>query len=157
MQMNMERSLIGLNDIPDEILLFILKKLDKIEVLYSFIDVNQRLNTFVTDQIFTECLTLMTSCNDSVYRLINPILDRFCQRILPKIHQKIRWLNVESSSMERILRCTNYPNLYGLGLYDLDSGRAKELFIGKKFFLKMISEWDIEQYSNRLWINKFRH
>ncbi|CAF4381930.1 unnamed protein product, partial [Rotaria sp. Silwood2] len=41
------------------------------------------------------------------------MLDRFCLQILPEIHYKIKWLDLESSSMERILLATNYPNLYG--------------------------------------------
>ncbi|CAF3647677.1 unnamed protein product [Rotaria sp. Silwood1] len=31
--------------------------------------------------------------------------------------------------MERILRVTNYPNLYGLGLYEIDMENAISLFI----------------------------
>lgn len=36
-----------LNDLPDEILLLILKKLQNCEVLYSFHDVNQRFNRVI--------------------------------------------------------------------------------------------------------------
>ncbi|CAF3888166.1 unnamed protein product [Rotaria sp. Silwood1] len=65
--------------------------------------VNKRLNTFVHDSIFTSHLTLMKCFpDDSMYPLSDTILDRFLQ-ILPKIYHKIQWLNVESSSMERIL------------------------------------------------------
>jgi hypothetical protein len=42
----MKRSLVQLNDLPDEILMIILKKLDNDQVLYSLIGVNKRLNTF---------------------------------------------------------------------------------------------------------------
>jgi hypothetical protein len=35
---------------------------------------------------------------------------------IDSIHDKIRWFDLESSSMERILLSTNYPNLYGLVL-----------------------------------------
>ncbi|CAF4706171.1 unnamed protein product, partial [Rotaria sp. Silwood2] len=62
----------------------------------------------------------------------DPILDRFCLQILPEIHHKIKWLNLESSSIERIL-VTNYPNLYGLGLYDVEIETALSLFMGKIF------------------------
>ncbi|CAF4649203.1 unnamed protein product, partial [Rotaria sp. Silwood1] len=51
--------------------------------------------------------------NGLLYRFTNTILDRFCLQILPKIHHKIQFLNLESSSMERILLSTNCPNLYG--------------------------------------------
>ncbi|CAF4149300.1 unnamed protein product, partial [Rotaria magnacalcarata] len=65
-------------------------------------------------------LSLMTCfTNGSKYPLPNPMLDRFCFKILPEIHHKIRWLKLKSLSMKRILLATNYPNLYGLGLYEL--------------------------------------
>ncbi|CAF3414410.1 unnamed protein product [Rotaria sp. Silwood2] len=54
------------------------------------------------------------SSNDLSYQYIDTILDRFCLEILPIIHDKIEWLDVESSAMENILLSTNYPNLHGL-------------------------------------------
>ncbi|CAF3598969.1 unnamed protein product [Rotaria sordida] len=117
-----------LNDLPDEILMLILKKLFNTEVLYSLIDVNKRLNTIVRDPIFTSHLTLMRRFLDnSNYPLPDLILDRFCSQILPSICHKIKWLNLESSSMKRILHATNYPNLYGLGLYDIEIETALSL------------------------------
>ncbi|CAF4739499.1 unnamed protein product, partial [Rotaria sp. Silwood2] len=61
-------------------------------------------------------------------------LDRFCLQILPSIRHKIKWVNLESSSMKRILHATNYPNLYGLGLYDIEIETALSL-IGRIFSL----------------------
>jgi hypothetical protein len=131
----MQYSYIQLNDLPDEILIYILKKLDNAEVLYSLIGVDKRLSAIAYDSIFTSTLTLMTHPTSRLFnRLPDPILDRFCVQILPKIHHKIRRLNLESSSMERILLSTNYPNLCGLGLYDLDVETAKNLFTGKIFY-----------------------
>ena len=131
----MEDFFIQLNDLPDEILLIIFKKMYNVEVLYSLIGVNKRLNKIVHDSIFTSHLTLMERCSDGLlYQLTDSILDRFCSYILPKIHQKIEWLHLESRSMERILRATNYPNLYGLGLYVTEIETALSLFIGKIFF-----------------------
>jgi hypothetical protein len=46
-----EHSLIQLNDLPDEILMVILKKFYNGEILYSLIDVNKRLDTFLHDSI----------------------------------------------------------------------------------------------------------
>jgi hypothetical protein len=127
----MEHSCIQLNDLPDEILLTILKKLHNVEVLYSLIGVNKRFNTIVNDSIFTKYVTLMTPSNGLLYRFTNSILDRFCLEILPKIHDKIEWLILESSSMQRILLATNYPILRGLTLYDLALKTARELFTGR--------------------------
>jgi hypothetical protein len=130
----MTHSSIQLNDLPDEILVIIFKNLDHDEVLYSLIGVNKRLNTFVHDSAFTSHLTLMRRfSNNSIHPLSDTILDRFFLQILPSIHHKIQWLNVESSSMERILVSTNYPNLYGLGLYNLEIEKAKHLFTSKIF------------------------
>ncbi|CAF3157833.1 unnamed protein product [Rotaria sp. Silwood2] len=68
------------------------------------------------------------SSNGLSDRLIKRILDRFCLQILPSIHHKIKWLNVESSSMEPILLSTNYPNLYGLGIYHIEKETASRIF-----------------------------
>ncbi|CAF1289177.1 unnamed protein product [Rotaria sordida] len=125
----MEYSRVQLNDLSDEILMIILKKLSNVQVLYSLIGVNKRLNKIVYDSIFTNCLTLMVSfLNHCIFPLSEPILDRFCLQILPKIHNKIEWLDLEAFSMERILRATNYPNLYGFSLYNIQQEIAMHLF-----------------------------
>ncbi|CAF4458437.1 unnamed protein product, partial [Rotaria magnacalcarata] len=36
---------------------------------------------------------------DSYYRLNGSVFERFCSQILPKIHHKVEWLNLESSTM----------------------------------------------------------
>ena len=122
-----------LSDLPDEILLIIFKKLTNAEVLCSLIGVNKRLNKIVHDSIFTSSVTLLRLLNNAIYRLPCPTLDRFCSHILPEIHHKIKWLDIESSSIERVLLSTNYPNLSGLGLYNLNIQQIEELFTGKIF------------------------
>ncbi len=52
-----------------------------------------------------------------VNSLIKYVIDFTLNWILPRINDKIERLNVEPSSMEQILRATNYPNLITLGLY----------------------------------------
>ena len=130
----MEYLSVGLQDLPNEILIFILKKLCNVEVLYSVQGVNKRLNAIACDSIFTNRLTLLKHV--SHYRidsLPDPILNRLCSQILPEIRHKIKWLDLESSSIQRILLTTNYPNLYGLGLYNLEIEKAKHLFTSKIF------------------------
>lgn len=130
----MVHSLVQLDDLPDEVLMIILKKLDNDQVLYSLIGVNKRLNTLVYDSIFTSHLTLMKRfVNDSISPLSERILHRFYSQILPEIHYKIQWLNIESSSIERILSA-NYPNLHGLGLYNLEMETTTHLFTSKISF-----------------------
>jgi hypothetical protein len=84
-------------------------------------------------QFFQAALSLYRySPRLSICSLPDPMLDRFCLQILPEIHHKIKWLNLESSSMERILSATNYPNLYGLGLDDINVEVALSLFTTSK-------------------------
>jgi len=55
----MDDLLVQLNDLPDEILIYIFKKMYNIEVLYSLISVNKRLNKILHDSIFTNRLNLL--------------------------------------------------------------------------------------------------
>ncbi|CAF1487412.1 unnamed protein product [Rotaria sordida] len=131
----MEHLSIKLNDLPDEILITILKKLYNVEVLYSLIGVNKRFNTIAHDSTFASYLTLFCKQDDLISPLPDPMLDRFCSQILPSIHYKVKSLKLESTSMERILLTTNYPNLYELGLYGIDVEKAMSLFIDDTTFI----------------------
>ncbi|CAF1494067.1 unnamed protein product, partial [Rotaria sp. Silwood1] len=122
---------IKINDLPDEILTIILEKLSNIDELYSLIRVNRRQNPIGRDSIFTSHLKLICFLNDFTYPLPALILDRFCLQILPEIHHKIKCLDLESTSMNRILLASNYPNLYKLGLHGLDIEKAVSLVIFK--------------------------
>ncbi|CAF1236044.1 unnamed protein product [Rotaria sp. Silwood1] len=56
------------------------------------------------------------------------MLNRFCLQILPSIHDKIQWLDLDSSSIKHVLRVANYPNLDSLGLYNINEESAQCLF-----------------------------
>jgi hypothetical protein len=129
----MEYSRIGLNDLPDEILMIIFQNLNNIDVLYSLQGVNQRLNKITHDPIFISHLNFIKSLSQNFIDLLcsDMILNRFCLQILPSIHDKIQWLDLESSSMKRVLHVANYPNLDNLGLYNIDEQSARSLFTGK--------------------------
>jgi hypothetical protein len=187
----MKYSTYELCDLPDEILMIILKQLNNAEALYCLIGVNKRLNQILHDQIFTSDLSLMIGLSDRriypvadpiftnhlslmsgllnrriypvvdpiftshlslmsglsyrrIYPLPDPILDRFCSQVLPEVHDKIRWLYLESSSMKRILLSTNYPNLYGLALFAIEEETAIHLFTGKLFYFDFFGDKYIE-------------
>ncbi|CAF4267764.1 unnamed protein product, partial [Adineta steineri] len=61
--------------------------------------------------------------DDSPCPLSRPILDRFCSKILPEIGHQIETLYLERTSIERVLRATNYPNLNNLCLCDIDDDK----------------------------------
>jgi hypothetical protein len=134
--MKMECACVQLTDLPDEILMIIFKQLHNVEALYSLTDVNKRLYKILQDPIFTSALTLMDhSVDGRICSLPYPMFYRFCSQILPRIHHKIQWLNLEPLTMNTILLSANYPNLYGLGLYGLEMQKVKYLFNSKIVYL----------------------
>jgi hypothetical protein len=133
----MKDFLVQFDNLPDEILMYILKKLYNHEVLYSLMSVNQRLNRIAHDRIFTRHLCLLEYCriDDSSIPLSDSILDRFCSKILPEIGHEIETLYLEETSIERVLHATNYPNLNNLGLCDIGDKLVMSLFSGKSLCL----------------------
>lgn len=128
----MKHRCIQLTDLPDELLLLILKKLNNIEVLYSLIGVNIRLDQIASDPTFTEHLPLITrSSNGCINFLNNSMFDRFRSDILPQIHYQIKSLTLESSCIERLFLALDYPNLHSLSLFNVDYKIAVRLFVGK--------------------------
>jgi hypothetical protein len=71
------------------------------------------------------------SVDGRVCSLPYPMFNRFCLQILPQIHHKIQWLNLEPLTMNTFLLSENYPNLSGLGLYGLEMQKVKYLFTSK--------------------------
>jgi len=136
----MKNSCVELNDLPDEILLIIFKKLNNLELLYSFQGVSERLNKILHDSIFTSRLNfLQWSSNKFINKFSsNIILNRFCLQILPEISMKIKWFDLESSSMKHILCAADYPNLFGIGLYNIEEETAKRLFNGKEISIELV-------------------
>ncbi|CAF4431217.1 unnamed protein product, partial [Rotaria magnacalcarata] len=125
----MEHSWVQLFDLPDEILMIIFQKLENIDVLYSLWGINTRFDKILHDPIFTSSLTLLQCpSNCFICPLPDKILDRFCLQISSQIRLKIKWLDIEASSMEQIL-ATEYSNLCGLGIYNITENVAIRLFI----------------------------
>ena len=129
----MECSNIEFNDLADELLLIIFKKIDNVDVLYSLYGINKRLNKIIRDSIFTSNLSFVEWSSNNFLNKFPPniVLNRFCWQILPDISMNIEWFHLEESSAKNILHAANYPNLYGLGLYNMNLQRARRLFAGK--------------------------
>ncbi|CAF2038806.1 unnamed protein product [Rotaria magnacalcarata] len=142
----MNQSKVGLLDLPDEILLTILKKLDNIDVLYSLLDVdNQRLDIIAQGNIFINTLNFVfTTFTNDISSINDTMVDRFCINILPRIHYNIKSLTVDSLSMERILFCVDYPNLTELKLFNFNGKIASHYFRDKGpfdgHFLRQITD-----------------
>ena len=133
---DMDCSRVGFFHLPDEVFLMILKKLDNVEVLYSLMGINQRLDQIVSDRLFTTEITLMkqTTPLELTSPLPDPVLDRFCSKILPQIHDQIQCLRLETLSIERVLTAANsYSNLCQLDLFLMNMETNMYLFTGKYY------------------------
>ncbi|CAF1676145.1 unnamed protein product, partial [Rotaria sordida] len=126
----MNLSKVGLLDLPNEILVMIFKKLDNIDVLYSLLDVdNQRLDIIAQENTFTNTLKfLIITLTDDILSLTDSIVDRFCTNILPRIHQNVKSLILDSLSMERILLVGDYPNLTEIKLFNFNDKIVSRYF-----------------------------
>jgi hypothetical protein len=121
----MNRSDVHLLDLPDEILLIILKKLNNIDVLYSLLNINnERLDILSQEKVFSNTLNFVSIDNNS------PI-DRFCVDILPKIRDNVKYFILKPVLMERILLAADYPNLSNLKFLDFKKEIALHYFTGK--------------------------
>jgi hypothetical protein len=132
---SMHQSNVNLLDLPNEIFFIILKKLNNIDVLYLFFNIdNQRFDMISQEKTFTKSLNfVLTSSHDDVSSIDDSIIDWFCISILPKINYNIKSLTLESKSMERILRAADYPNLTELKLYHVNSHIISQYFTSKIF------------------------
>ena len=104
---NMSGSVIGILDLPNEIICTIWDKLNQIDILYSMVGVNKRFDRIVRDPIYTRSIQLAETnvCSP----LPDSVLNRYCLDVLPRIAQCIECLTLEPSSMERILLSGDYP------------------------------------------------
>jgi len=152
----MNQSDIHFLDLPNEILVIILKKLDNINVLYSLMGVfNKRFDTLLEHHVFTNTLDLLTrsSTDDDIYSLDHPTLDRFCIDLLPKIHHNVKRLIFNSESMRQILVAGNYPQLTSLNLFHFQQRIALNYFTRKYLIYPSIRRStfsDIEKENNIL-------
>ena len=125
-------------NLPDEMILAICSKMNSMDVLYSLIGVNERLNRLAHDRIFTQSIELIEENDDGKTRsLPDLVLDRFCRQILPEIHTLVESLTVESCVVERSLSVGHYPRLTNLTLVNIDESFASRHFTGTT-----ISNWD---------------
>lgn len=115
---------LNLLNLPNEILIIILNKLNMADIFYSLVDVNQRFNEIIFDplSICTLNLTSMTikSVSNRTFSIENYILDQICSKILPRISHYVNELIIEQNSMERVFDNFDFPQLSSLSLIDFE-------------------------------------
>ncbi|CAF2853479.1 unnamed protein product, partial [Rotaria sp. Silwood2] len=123
----MNLSSVHLLDLPNEMLFNILKKLENVDVLYSFFGINnERLEKIIEDEFFFNSLNIALITENST--IIDSILDRFCDYIFPRIYFNVKCFIVEPEFMERILLATPYPNLTELKLFNFQRDSSLHYF-----------------------------
>ena len=86
----MTYSILHLLDLPDEILQMITSNISNVDVLHSLIGTCQKFDRLARDLVHTRSIDLTeTISNDEIRPLSDEMLDRFCENILPRIHQNI--------------------------------------------------------------------
>jgi hypothetical protein len=133
----MNYSTVNLLDLPDEILIIILKKLNYIDILYSLIGVDQKFDRLTRDIILTQSLDLTrkNTSNKDNHSKINSIFDQICRHILPQMQHNIQSLTLDCSSIHSVFSIGNYPQLHKLTLVDLHPRMACRMFGGMLFSL----------------------
>ncbi|CAF2346741.1 unnamed protein product [Rotaria sp. Silwood2] len=130
----MNRSNVHLLDLPDEILLMILKRLNNIDVLYSLLDINNgRLNILAQENTFTNILKLVGIYDFS-------LIDRFCNYILPRIHHNAKCFIFDSFCIKRFLLATDYPNLTELKILHFQQDFALDYLTNESLVRSIFQE-----------------
>ncbi|CAF0937632.1 unnamed protein product [Rotaria sordida] len=124
-------------DLPDEILLCILNKLNNINILYSLVDVNQRFDRLALDSIYIRDLDFTANDKSQEYR---QFLDRFCTSILPRIHHQINKLTLGHLSIERLLHIVDYSQLYSLSLIVCVPETILNYLIGDTILIRLLNK-----------------
>jgi hypothetical protein len=128
-------------------LLAILNRLDNMDVLYSFIGVNQKFDRLARDIAFTQSVDLVTILSNEHNDSRNKsILDRFCFDVIPRIQHNIECLNLDPLSVDRVLCIGNYSKLHKLTLVNFQLEMASRIFNGILLFhsfLKIIKHKSI--------------
>ena len=133
-EMTMKNFSVRLNDLPEELLLIIFRKMNNIDLLYSVLGINSQLDRILNDSFFTNDLRLVrSSVDDVICPLSSEIMDRFCLEILPKMNEKIQSLTVEPLYMEKIFCAGDYLHLRKLCLTSIEQEKLADLFNGKIF------------------------
>ncbi len=135
---SLNKNHLNILDLPNEILLIICNKLHMADVLYSLVNVTKGFDQLALDPLRIRHLdtTILTikSVFDRTFSLDHRILDRICDKILPRIHHQVYQLTVEPHSIDLFLRTADYPQLYWLSFVDFEEKRLLQYLKCKAFF-----------------------
>ncbi|CAF1575497.1 unnamed protein product [Adineta ricciae] len=128
-------------DLPNEILCVIFHKLDIINVFYSFMSINERLDRLALDPFYIRKLIVTTkSFSDNMCLTKDEIVDKLCGDIIPQIHDQVNKLFVEQHLLQRVLHAGSYPRLNSLSLIDFQPRTLLKILTDDALFRNLLSE-----------------
>lgn len=123
---------VNILDLPNEILLIILRKLSNLDILYSLLGINDgRFDILAQEKTFSDILDFEHIDN-------TPLINRFTTDILPRIGHNVKCFMLQTIHMERILLASVYPNLTEIKLCNFDRRIAWEYFTGKNSWRRLV-------------------
>ena len=132
---NLNNNQLNILDLPDEILFIIFEKLNKVDVLYSLVDVNRRFDRLALDSLYIHGLnmtdtTTINSFYEQTCSMDSQVISKICEKVLPRIHHQVHELTLEESSMKPILLAASYPQLHSLSLINFQEEILYQYLIG---------------------------
>ncbi|CAF4281385.1 unnamed protein product [Rotaria sp. Silwood2] len=132
---------INILDLPDEMLLIILSKLDMVDVFYSLVDLNKRFNQLVLDPLYIHHLDLTVKKSlDHNFPVDNQVFDQIRTKVLPRIHHKVNKITVTSPFMEFIFNTVDYPQLHSLSLVSFQQETLLQYLTSDVIFCRVLSD-----------------
>ncbi|CAF4326154.1 unnamed protein product [Adineta steineri] len=108
-----------------------------VDVLYSLVNVNQRLDQLVLDPLTIRNLDMtirtLESVYDQTFSIDDKILSKICDQILCRIYDQINAFTIEQYSIKRIPHATDYPQLYSLSLINFEGKILDQYLTGNVF------------------------
>lgn len=132
----------NLVDLPNEIFLILMKKLNMIDVLYSLVNVTERWNGLILNPLYVRRIDLtcvrVTPSDEWIYSITDDhVVERLCQNVLPRINDQVKELRVDQHFLGRVFHATSYPQLESLALIDIDDQFYFKFMQGKSFLLRL--------------------
>ena len=128
-------------DLPDEILLIILKNVNVIDIVSSLVGINQRFDRLIVDPLHIRHVDMTNGMiESSLYDLVSStdveILSKLCQNLLPRIHHHVEQLTLVPNSIKSILHTVDYyPQLHTLSLVFFQEDVFYRYLTGMRFSL----------------------
>ncbi|CAF1370316.1 unnamed protein product [Rotaria sordida] len=111
-----------------------------VDTLYSLVNINERFDRLVIDPLYIHRLDMTIELPfDEIISIYNKVFSRIYENILPRIHNQVNKLTVDSYSIKSILT-VNYSQLYSLSLVNFQEEILFQYLKGDFILRNLLSE-----------------